>query len=65
MSRPVFLVGSVPYEPEEVFKAAGSTLRGLVAQVPDGELKGWLPAQDFKSMAGVVEGRPGFCPWRH
>lgn len=57
MSRPVFLVGSVPFEPEEVFNAAGSTLRGLVAQVPDGELKGWLPAQDFKAMAGVVDGK--------
>jgi hypothetical protein len=57
MTRPVFLVGSVPYEPAEVFERAGETLRGLVGRIPDGELKGWLPAADFREMAGVVEGR--------
>ena len=57
MTRPVFLVGSVPFEPAEVFEEAGSKLRGLLGSMPDGELKGWLPAADFREMAGVVDGR--------
>jgi len=57
MTRPVFLVGSVPYEPAEVFERTGSSLKGLVGRIPDGELKGWLPAADFPKMAGVTAGR--------
>lgn len=57
MARPVFLVGSLPYQPAEVFERAGAALPGLLASVPDGELKGWLPARDFLAMEGVVAGR--------
>lgn len=57
MTRPVFLVGSLPYEPAEVFERTGATLKGLVGSIPDGELKGWLPAADFRLMDGVADGR--------
>jgi hypothetical protein len=57
MTRPVFLVGSVPYEPAEVFERAGASLKGKIARIPDGELKGWLPAADFPKMDGVTAGR--------
>jgi hypothetical protein len=57
MPRPVFLVGSLPFEPKDVFERTSSSLRGLLARIPDGELKGWLPAQDFRRMARVTRGR--------
>jgi hypothetical protein len=56
MPRPVFLVGSMPFEPSEVFERSSSSLRGLLARIPDGELKGWLPARDFQRMAHVTRG---------
>jgi hypothetical protein len=54
--RPVFLVGSMPYEPEEAFALADSKLRGLVKRLPDGQLHGWLPGQDFATARGLVRG---------
>ena len=57
MTRPVFLVGSVPYEPAEVFERTGHTLGPLLKRIPDGEKKGWLPSDDFRRTKGVVDGK--------
>ena len=56
MTRQVFLVGSVPYEPEQVFELCSRKLGSLAKRIPDGELKGWLPGQDFKVTEGLVKG---------
>src|SRR5262245_29139508 len=58
MTRPVFLVGSVPFkDTEEVFTRCAQALGRLAARLPDGERGGWLPAEDFRKMRGLVEGR--------
>jgi methionine synthase II (cobalamin-independent) len=56
MTRPVFLVGSVPYDAAEVFERCSHALGGLAKRLPDGEKKGWLPGQDFKRTKGLVPG---------
>jgi hypothetical protein len=58
MTRPVFLVGSVPFQDtEEVFTRCAQTLGELASRLPDGERHGWLPAEDFRKMRGLAEGR--------
>ncbi len=58
MSRPVFLVGSVPFkDTEEVFTRCAETLGPYAKRFPDGERGGWLPAEDFRKTRGLVEGR--------
>lgn len=60
MSRPVFLVGSIPYkDTEEVFSRCAAELGELAKRLPDGERGGWLPSEDFSKARGlkVGEGR--------
>jgi hypothetical protein len=57
MTRPVFLVGSVPYEAEETFERCSSSLGRLVKRLPDGEKRGWLPAEGFTRTEGLEPGR--------
>lgn len=58
MSRPVFLVGSVPFkDTEEVFTRCAEALTPHARRLPDGERGGWLPAEDFRKTRGLVEGR--------
>lgn len=58
MTRPVFLVGSVPFtDTEEVFRRCAAALGKYTARLPDGERGGWLPGEDFRRMRGMVEGR--------
>lgn len=58
MSRPVFLVGSVPFhDTEEVFKCCSAALGESARRLPDGERGGWLPAEDFRKTRGLVEGQ--------
>src|SRR5262245_1032297 len=57
MSRSVFLVGSVPFtDTEEVFTQCAATLAPYAKRFPDGERGGWLPAEDFRKMRGLVVG---------
>ena len=58
MTRPVFLVGSVPFtDTEEVFRRCATALGTYAARLPDGERGGWLPGDDFRRTRGMVEGR--------
>jgi hypothetical protein len=58
MTRPVFLVGSVPFkDTEEVFRCCSGTLGKHLTCLPDGERGGWLPGEDFRRARGLMEGR--------
>jgi hypothetical protein len=58
MTRPVFLVGSVPFtDTEEVFRCCAAALGKYATRLPDGERGGWLPGEDFLRTRGLVEGR--------
>lgn len=58
MCSPVFLVGSVPFkDTEAVFTRCAQVLGTRARQLPDGERGGWLPAEDFRKMRGMEEGR--------
>ncbi len=58
MTRPVFLVGSVPFhDTEEVFTRCAASLGPFARRLPDGERGGWLPAEDFRKTRGLIEGR--------
>jgi len=58
MTRPVFLVGSVPFsDTEEVFRRCAGELGQYLHQLPDGERGGWLPGEDFRRTRGLIEGR--------
>jgi len=57
MTRPVFLVGSVPFhDTEEVFRRCGDLVGMVAKRLPDGERGGWLPGDDFRRARGLVEG---------
>jgi hypothetical protein len=56
MSRPVFMVGSAPFKPEEAMERFGTTLAGLAKRLPDGEQYGWLPLKVIESSRGIVGG---------
>ena len=55
MTRPVFLVGSVPFnDTEEVFRRCGDIVGPVARRLPDGERGGWLPGDDFRRAAERV-----------
>jgi hypothetical protein len=56
MTRPVFLVGSAPFEPTEALERFGAVLGGLAARLPDGEQYGWLPLRVIEETDGIVPG---------
>jgi hypothetical protein len=57
MSRPVFLVGSIPFaDAEEVFTRCAAELGALAPQLPDGERGGWLPSASFAKTRGLTIG---------
>ncbi|HWG32497.1 MAG TPA: hypothetical protein VN676_18245 [Steroidobacteraceae bacterium] len=58
MTRPVFLVGSVPFtDTEEVFRCCATALGKYATRLPDGERGGWLPGDDFRRTRGLIDGR--------
>jgi len=56
VARPVFLVGSAPFTPEEALERFATTLGGLARRLPDGEQHGWLPLKVLDTARGLVAG---------
>ncbi|HVW16734.1 MAG TPA: hypothetical protein VHB30_00665 [Solirubrobacteraceae bacterium] len=56
MSRPVFLVGTTPFDPTESLERFASVLAEYAHRLPDGQQYGWLPNQVFENTDGLVPG---------
>jgi hypothetical protein len=59
VARPVYLVGSAPFEPEEAFERFAAALGPLAKRLPDGEQYGWLPLRVLDATRGLVPGTGG------